>query len=136
LLVFAYALLFFPLALICVRASAMQASPRLAEMGRSLGERPVRVFVRVTLPIIAPGVLASFCLVFLSAVTELTATLVLVPTGVQTLATQFWAYQSNTAYGAAAPYAAVIVVIAAVPSLVLGAWFARRPGGELAVAAS
>ena len=106
LLVVAYALLFFPLALVCVRASAAQASPRLAEMGRSLGCRPAAVFVRVTLPLIAPGVGAAFCLVFLSAVTELTATLVLVPTGVQTLATQFWAYQTNTAYGAAAPYAA------------------------------
>ena len=109
----------------------MQAPPRLAEMGRS-PRLPARcaVFFRVTLPIIAPGVAAAFCLVFLSAVTELTATLVLVPTGAQTLATQFWAYQTNTAYGAAAPYAAMIVVIAAVPSLVLGAWFARRTGGD------
>ena len=64
----------------------------------------------------------------MSAVTELTATLVLVPTGVQTLATQFWAYQSNTAYGAAAPYAAVIVGLAAVPSVILGAWFSRQRG--------
>jgi iron(III) transport system permease protein len=128
LLVVAYALLFFPLALVCVRASAVQASPRLAEMGRSLGYGPFRVFLRVTLPIISPGIAAAYCLVFLSAVTELTATLVLVPTGVHTLATQFWAYQSNTAYGAAAPYAAVIVAIAAIPSLVLGTWFARRQG--------
>jgi iron(III) transport system permease protein len=133
LLVVAYALLFFPLALVCVRASAMQSSPKLAEMGRSLGNRPLRVFWRVTLPIIAPGVGAAFCLVFLSAVTELTATLVLIPTGVHTLATQFWAYQTNTAYGAAAPYAAVIVVVAAVPSMVLGTWFSRRRGGELTV---
>ena len=91
------------------------------------------MFVRVTLPIIAPGVVAAFCLVFLSAVTELTATLVLVPTGVQTLSTQFWAYQSNTAYGAAAPYAAVIVVLASVPSVVLGAWFTRRTRVESVV---
>jgi iron(III) transport system permease protein len=130
LLVFAYALLFFPLALVCVRASAMQASPRLAEMGRSLGSRPLAVFFRVTLPIISPGVAAAFCLVFLSAITELTATLVLVPTGVQTLATQFWAYQSNAAYGAAAPYAAVIVALAAAPSVILGAWFSRQRGSR------
>ena len=126
LLVVAYALLFFPLALVCVRASAVQASPALVEMGRSLGYRPIQVFLRVTLPIIAPGIVASFCLVFLSAVTELTATLVLVPNGVQTLATQFWAYQTNTAYGAAAPYAAVILIMAAIPSIVLGIWFSRR----------
>jgi iron(III) transport system permease protein len=136
LLVGAYALLFFPLALICVRASAVQASPRLAEMGRSLGDRPVRVLFRVTLPIIWPGVAAALSLVFLSAVTELTATLVLVPTGVQTLATQFWAYQTNTAYGAAAPYAAVIVAIAAVPSLVLSLWFSGRRGSDVVVVGS
>jgi iron(III) transport system permease protein len=82
----------------------------------------------VTLPLVAPGLAAGFCLVFLSAITELTATLILVPTGVHTLATQFWAYQSNTSYGAAAPYAALMVGIAAVPSLLLSRWFDRRPG--------
>jgi iron(III) transport system permease protein len=122
--------MFFPLALVCVRGSAVQASPRLAEMGRSLGARPVTVFVRVTLPLILPGVLASMCLVFLSSVTELTATLVLVPTGVQTLATQFWAYQTNTAYGAAAPYALTILLLAAVPNMLVAAWFARRRGAS------
>ena len=63
------------------------------------------VLLRVTLPLIAPGLAAAFCLVFLAAVTELTATLILVPTGVQTLATQFWAYQQNLSYGQAAPFA-------------------------------
>jgi iron(III) transport system permease protein len=130
LMVGAYAGLFFPLALVCVRATAVQAPPRLVEMGRSLGLRPWRVFLRVTLPIIAPGLAAAFCLVFLSAVTELTATLVLVPTGVHTLATQFWAFQSNTAYGAAAPYAATIVLIAGVPSVLIGLWSSRRAGVE------
>ena len=129
LLVIAYALLFFPLALVCLRASAAQASPALTEMGRSLGCRPAAVFIRVTLPLILPGVAAALCLVFLSSVTELTATLVLVPTDVQTLVTQFWAYQTNTAYGAAAPYAVTIILLAAVPNLVVAAWFARRRGG-------
>jgi iron(III) transport system permease protein len=133
LLVIAYALLFFPLAFVSVRASTVQASPRLAEMGRSLGCRPVMVFLRVTLPLILPGIAAALCLVFLSSVTELTATLLLVPTGVQTLATQFWAYQTNTAYGAAAPYAVAILLLAAVPNLAVVAWFARRrsPAGTV-----
>jgi iron(III) transport system permease protein len=65
--------------------------------------------------------------VFLSAVTELTATLILVPTGVETLATQFWAYTTNLSYGAAAPYAALLVGIAALPTYVLGRWFERLP---------
>jgi iron(III) transport system permease protein len=128
LLVAAYTILFFPLALICVRASVAQAPRRLEEVGRSLGQPPYRVLLRVTLPLVAPGLAAAFCLVFLSAVTELTATLLLVPTGVQTLATQFWAYQSNTSYGAAAPYAVVMVALAAVPGYVLTRWFNRHPG--------
>ncbi len=128
LLVVAYSILFFPLALVGVRASVAYAPPALEEMARSLGQRPLAVLARVTLPLVAPGLAASFCLVFLAAVTELTATLVLVPTGVQTLATQFWAYQQNLSYGQAAPFALVIIAIAAAPSYVLGRYFDRLPG--------
>jgi iron(III) transport system permease protein len=128
LLVIAYSILFFPLALVGVRASVAFAPPALEEMARSLGQPPLAVLARVTLPLVAPGLAASFCLVFLAAVTELTATLVLVPTGVQTLATQFWAYQQNLSYGQAAPFALVIIAIAAAPSYVLGRYFDRLPG--------
>jgi hypothetical protein len=53
--------------------------------------------------------------------------LILVPTGVQTLATQFWNYQQNLAYGQAAPFALLMIAIAAVPSYVLGRFFDRYP---------
>jgi iron(III) transport system permease protein len=127
LLVLAYAILFFPLALVGVRASVLQAPPELEEIGCSLGVSRLSVLRRVTLPLIAPGLAAAFCLVFLSVVTELTATLILVPDGVQTLATQFWAYQQNLAYGQAAPFALAIIAIAAVPSVILGRFFDRLP---------
>jgi iron(III) transport system permease protein len=126
LLVVAYVILHFPLALVCVKTSVAQASAQLFDVGRSLGRSPIAVFCRVALPLLAPGLLAGFCLVFLTAVTELTATLVLVPIGVQTLATQFWAYQSEVAYGAAAPYGLVIVALAAIPGTLLGLWFDRE----------
>jgi iron(III) transport system permease protein len=125
LLVAAYVILNFPLALVCVKASVAHVSPRLTDVGRSLGRGPVAVFMRVTLPLLAPGLLAGFCLVFLTAVTELTATLVLAPIGVQTLATQFWAFQQNIAYSAAAPYALVMVALAIIPGTLLGLWFDR-----------
>jgi iron(III) transport system permease protein len=127
LLVIAYAVLFFPLALVGVKASVVQAPVRLDEVARSLGLRQLAVLWRVTLPLVGPGLAAAFCLVFLEAVTELTATLILIPTGVQTLATQFWAYQQNLAYGQAAPFALAIIAIAAVPSFVLGRYFNRLP---------
>ncbi|HEY7174168.1 MAG TPA: iron ABC transporter permease, partial [Micromonosporaceae bacterium] len=130
LLVIAYAILFYPLALVAVRASVAQAPHRLEEVARSLGKRPAEVLMRVTIPLVAPGLAAAFCLVFLTTVTELTATLVLVPTGVQTLATQFWAYQNDASYGAAAPYAVALVAIAAVPSYLIGRWFDRLPSRQ------
>ena len=113
LLVIAYAILFLPLALIAIRGTLVQVPPRLEEVARTLGQRPLGAFRRVTLPLIAPGLGAAAALVFLSAATELTATLLLRPTGSETLATQFWTYQTSLAYGAAAPYAALMVGICA-----------------------
>ena len=49
--------------------------------------------------------------------------MILIPYGAQTLATQFWAFQTDTSYGAAAPYALVIVVLAALPTYLLARWF-------------
>jgi iron(III) transport system permease protein len=125
LLTLTYAVLFFPLALVAVRASVMRAPSRLEEVARSLGRGRTAVLVRVTLPLLAPGLVAAFSLVFLSVVTELTATLILIPTGVQTLSTQFWVYQQNLSYSQAAPFALLMMGIAAVPSIVLGRWFDR-----------
>ncbi len=125
LLIACYAIMFFPLALVGVKASLARAPASLDEMARSLGRRRLEVLGRVTLRLAGPGLVAAFCLVFLSAVTELTATLLLIPTGTQTLATQFWSYESNLSYSQAAPFALVMIVVAAVPSYVLGRFFTR-----------
>jgi iron(III) transport system permease protein len=122
-LIVAYAILFLPLAVVGVRSAMGQASPRLEEVARSLGRRPLAVWRRVTLPLLAPGLGAAFALVFISSSTELTATLLLRPTGVNTLATQFWTYTGEFSYGAAAPYAALMVLISAVPAYLLSRRF-------------
>ena len=118
-LIVAYAILFLPLAVVGVRAGLANAPVYLEEVGRSLGRRPTSIWLRVTLPLIAPGLGVAFCLVFISSCTELTATLLLRPTGVNTLASQFWAYTSDFSYGAAAPYAGLMVLISAVPAYLL-----------------
>jgi iron(III) transport system permease protein len=125
LLIACYAIMFFPLALVGVKASLARAPVSLDEVARSLGQRRLAVLLRVTMRLAGPGLVAAFCLVFLSAVTELTATLLLIPTGTQTLATQFWAYESNLSYSQAAPFALVMIIVAAVPSYVLGRFFNR-----------
>jgi iron(III) transport system permease protein len=128
LLIVAYAILSLPLALVATRAALAQAPPIHEEVARSLGNRPLVAMFRVTLPRIGPGLGAAAALVFLATVTELTATLLLAPLGTQTLATQFWAKAASLSYGAAAPYAALMVAVSALPTYLL----TRRLGGVVA----
>ena len=55
------------------------------------------------------------------SVTELTSTLLLSPIGTYTLATEFWRNASDVAYGAAAPYAVLMVLISGPATLLLTA---------------
>lgn len=119
-LVLAYGVLFLPLAVGAVRTGIATAPVRFEEVSRSLGKGRLMTRLRVTLPLAAPGIAAGAALVFLTAAKELPATLLLRPTGSSTLATELWTLTEVVAYGAAAPYAAVLIVIAAVPSVVLG----------------
>jgi iron(III) transport system permease protein len=121
-----YIALFLPLGLVCVHATIAGLPVEFGEVARSLGRGPGHVFVRVTLPLIGPGLVAGFCLVFVTAATELTTTLMLAPGGVKTLATQFWAFQEEGSYGAAAPYALAIIAVAVLPAASLGLWFDHK----------
>jgi iron(III) transport system permease protein len=110
-LVAAYAILFIPRALVSIRASLAHAPEELTQAARALGAGPVRAFTRVLLPLTLPGVLAGFAMVFIAVSTELTATLILAPTGVDTLATAFWSASESIDYAGAAPYAAALVLV-------------------------
>jgi iron(III) transport system permease protein len=117
LLLVAYAVLFLPAGLGAVRAAVAMSSPGVEEVARSLGSSPLTVLRRVTLPLAAPGVAAGTSLVMLTVMKELPATLLLRPTGTETLATSLWTQTGVAAYGAAAPYALALVVLAVLPTL-------------------
>lgn len=125
-LLLAYAVLFLPAAVGVVRSAVEQSPPVLEEVARALGRRPFGVLRSITLPLAAPGVAAGAALVFLTCMKELPATLLLRPTGVDTLATELWGQTQVGAYAAAAPYAAALVLLAAVPTFVLGRRFGRH----------
>ncbi|WP_306232613.1 ABC transporter permease [Agrococcus beijingensis] len=107
--VIAYAILFLPRAMVSLRAGLAASPPELTEAARSLGAGGTATLVRVTLPLMAPSVLTGLVLVALAVVTELTATLLLAPTGVSTLAISFWREASALDYAGAAPYAAGMI---------------------------
>jgi iron(III) transport system permease protein len=67
----------------------------------------------VQLPLTLRGTMAGFALVFIAVTTELTATLLLAPTGTHTLATAFWDASAVLDYAAAAPYAVALILLSA-----------------------
>ncbi|OII66988.1 iron ABC transporter permease [Streptomyces sp. CC77] len=120
LLVCAYAVLFLPVAVAAVRAAVLQAPPVLEDVARSLGRSPLRTLREVTVPLASPGIAAGAALTFVVCMKELPATLLLRPTGMDTLATRLWTETGSGAYAAAAPYAAALILLAALPSYLLG----------------
>jgi iron(III) transport system permease protein len=120
LLVGAYAVLFLPVAVAATRAAVLQSPPGLEDVARSLGRGPWRVLREVTVPLAAPGVAAGAALTFVVCMKELPATLLLRPTGMDTLATRLWTETGTGSYAAAAPYAAALILLAAIPSYLLG----------------
>ena len=113
LLVFAYVVRFLPQPLAAVGASLRAVDPRVEEAARGLGRGPAAVLVLVTAPLIRPGLLAGAALVFLSAMKELPATLLLRPIGFDTLATEIWTATSVAAYSEAAPAALLLIAVSA-----------------------
>jgi iron(III) transport system permease protein len=110
---------FLPEAISSTRAVLLQVSPRLEEAARGLGRSQVGAVASVTIPLARSGILAGAALVLLTAMKELPATLLLSPTGWDTLAVAVWTAANNAAYGEAAAPALILIAAAAVPMLLL-----------------
>lgn len=119
LLIFGYAVLFFPVALGAVKSSLLQISPRLEDAARSLGHSPLRVMLRITAPLMMPGVLMGGALVFLLTMKELPATLILGPLDFDTLATEVWSASAEAFFARAAAPALLLILMSSVPMTLL-----------------
>ena len=119
LLAFAYALLFLAKAVASMTFSLQLVPPVLKEVASTLGKSKTKISTSVVFPIALPSIGLGTLLVFLTAMKELPATLMLRPTGMDTLATQIWSYASINRFNDAAPYALLLVLIAAVPTFLL-----------------
>jgi iron(III) transport system permease protein len=114
-LILAYLILFLPEAFGALRAALLQVHPSLEESARSLGRRPLQVFFGVTAPLIRPGIVAGAGLVFLTAMKELPATLLLAPIGMRTLATEVWTAVSEAYFARAAAPALLLILCSSLP---------------------
>jgi iron(III) transport system permease protein len=111
LLVLAYAVRFLPQAVAPLRDGIRGVSPSLEAAARTLGRSPADVFRAVTLPLLRPAVVAAAALVFLTTAKELPMTLLLAPTGFNTLATQVWGAVGDGFYARAALPALLLVAV-------------------------
>ena len=123
LLVAAYVIRFLPEALAATRAAVANVSPRFEEAARSLGATPLQTLRSLTVPLVRPGLLAGAGLVFLTAMKELPATLILRPTGFDTLATRIWSTAAEGIYSQAALPGLLLVAV----SLPATYYFVIRP---------
>jgi iron(III) transport system permease protein len=107
---------FLPLAVQSQEASLQQLTPSIEQAGRSLGAGPLENLRRVILPMIRGGMAGAWVLVFIDALKELPATLILRPTGFDTLPVRIWIEASEEMLELAAP-AALMLVLGTLPAL-------------------
>ncbi len=119
LLVLAYVVRFLPESLGATRGSLVQIAPAVEEAARSLGRSPLNVIATITLPLIRSGLFMGATLVFLTAMKELPATLLLSPIGFETLATQVWSAADQGFFSRAAAPSLLLVGVSAIPVALL-----------------
>lgn len=115
-LVVAYVLHFLPAGLQSLEPALQHITPNLEEAARTLGLGIQDIWRRVTLPLIRNGFIAAWVLMFLQAMKELPATLLLRPVGFDTLAIRVWLEASEEYYQLAAP-SALLIVLVGLPAL-------------------
>jgi len=113
--------------------SGMATVPRHFDaIGRSLGQPGPKLLLRVHLPVARTSVLTALLIVFVDAMKELPATLILHPFNFQTLAVQAHRLAADERLSEAAVPSLVLVGFGLVPVLILCRTLGRESSGRRA----
>jgi molybdate/tungstate transport system permease protein len=106
------------------QAAFSSVDPRLEQQAALLGDRPRRVFRRVTLPLAAPGLAMALAVAWARAMGAFGAVVIIAyhPYG---LPLQIWTTLQETGLASALPYALVLLVVALPLPLAAYIWSAR-----------
>lgn len=124
-LVFAYCVRFLALSTNTVESSLGKIKPSFDDAARSLGYNPAATLARVHVPLMWGGMLSAVMLVFVDAMKELPATLVLRPFNFDTLAVRVYQYASDERLIEASAPALAIVLAGIFPVILLSRRIAR-----------
>ncbi|MBQ0716699.1 MAG: molybdate ABC transporter permease subunit [Sulfitobacter litoralis] len=125
----------FPLMVRAMRLAIEAVDPRLEDAAATLGAPRAAVFVRVTLPLILPGVLAGTVMGFAKAMGEFGATITFVaniPGQTQTLPSAIWAALQIPGGEGQAVAMVLMSSVIAVSAVLLSEVLARRVAKRIA----
>ncbi len=125
----------FPLMVRAMRLAIEAVDPKLEEAAATLGAPRWSVFGRVTLPLIAPGILAGAVMGFAKAMGEFGATITFVaniPGQTQTLPSAIWTALQIPGGESQAVSMVILACIVAVGAVLLSEVLARRVAARIA----
>ncbi len=131
----AAAIMAFPLMVRAIRLAIEAVDPQLEQAAATLGAPRWKVFATVTLPLIAPGVIAGAVLAFAKAMGEFGATITFVsniPGQTRTVPTAIYAFLQVPGGEAAALRLVLVSVVIAMLALMASEWLARRVARRIA----
>jgi len=118
-LIYAYSVRFLAIALGSLEAGLGRVPPSLSAAARTLGRGPIAALVEVDLPLLRPALMSAALLVFVEAMKELSATLILRPFNFETLATLVYAQASLDQLEDTGLAALTIVAVGIAPVIML-----------------
>jgi iron(III) transport system permease protein len=124
-LLLAYVARYIPLGVRAANASLRQLDPSLEESARILGASWGMTMREVTLPLIKPGLFAGWLLIFVPAIQELSASILLFSSSSITLAVAVYNLYET---GYTEPVAALAIVNVVIIGVAI--WLANRVGGD------
>lgn len=118
-IVCAYTLRFMAISVGSIESGLARIPPSLEQASRSLGHTAFRSFLRVHFPLLRPALGAAALLIFVDAMKELSATLLLRPLNFETLSTWLYAEAARGTYDEGAIAALIIVFAGLIPVILL-----------------
>ncbi len=118
-LVVAYLIRFLTQSVQGIDAALAGINPHLEEAARSLAASPGIVLRRVLAPLVRPTLFAVWTLVFIAAMKELDATLLLRPAGFDTVPVRIYIHTVEAEYAKAGALALLLIAFTALPWLVV-----------------
>jgi molybdate transport system permease protein len=128
--VIAMAVMGLPLFVRTARAGFEQVDPRYERAAATLGARPFRVFLTVTLPLARPSLAAASVLCFARAIGEFGATMMIagsIPGSTRTLAVAIYSF-AETGRDVEAGQLVLVSAVIAFAALALANWITARSG--------